>query len=307
MYPNLITNNNLYPAHLSKLFLELYKKIISQRLEAKKLGRDTEAYVLKILVNSVFGKTLFEHHWLYDPLVGLRVTINGQLYMLMLVEQLVLGGFKVISANTDGLVTLVPHENRGKYFSICEEWSKSTKFDLEFTKYSKYIRRDVNNYITIKENGDIKEKGEFLQYDNLSLRQGVDKPIISKALYNFFVNKIPIDSTIYNEKNIYYFCTAKRVDNKFINEFHSFENNLYKIEEQQKSVRFFISLNGGTLYKVDKTNNKYISYCVNRKITILNDNRNNKDIKDYFIDYGYYIKETQKIIDEIINPQLTLF
>jgi DNA polymerase elongation subunit (family B) len=67
-------------------------------MEAKKVGKDTEAYVLKILVNSVFGKTLFEHHWLYDPLVGLRVTINGQLYMLMLIEKLTLAGFKVISA-----------------------------------------------------------------------------------------------------------------------------------------------------------------------------------------------------------------
>lgn len=56
MYPMLIINNNLYPAHLSRLFLDLYKKIIDQRLKAKELGKDTEAYVLKILVNSVFGR-----------------------------------------------------------------------------------------------------------------------------------------------------------------------------------------------------------------------------------------------------------
>jgi hypothetical protein len=59
-YPNLIINNNLYPAHLNRTFVSLYKKIIDQRLEAKKEGRDTEAYVLKILVNSVFGRYLFE-------------------------------------------------------------------------------------------------------------------------------------------------------------------------------------------------------------------------------------------------------
>ena len=306
-YPNLIINNNLYPAHLNRTFVSLYKKIIDQRLEAKKEGRDTEAYVLKILVNSVFGKTLFEHHWLYDPLVGLRVTINGQLFMLMLIEQLSEAGFKVISANTDGLITLVPENEYDKYISTCENWMEQTNFDLEYTEYKKYVRRDVNNYITIKPNGSIKEKGEFLQYEKIALRQGIDKPIISKALYNFFVDEIPIESTIYNEKDIYAFCTAKRVDNKFVNEFHTLENNLHKIEELQRSIRFYISTNGGTLYKVDKENNKYINYCVGRKVTILNNNKDIKDISDYNIDYGYYIKETQKIIDVIINPQLTLF
>lgn len=305
MYPSLMINNNLYPAHLSKLFLDLYKKIIDQRLEAKKAGKETEAYVLKILVNSVFGKTLFEHHWLYDPLVGLRVTINGQLYMLMLIERLTLAGFKVISANTDGLVTLVHDEEL--YKQVCNEWSNDTKFNLEYTYYEKYVRRDVNNYVTVKANGSTKEKGEFLQYEKISLRQGIDKPIISKALYNFFVKGEPIESTIYDETDIYAFCIAKKVDSKFVNEFHTLENSLHKIEELQRSVRFFVSLNGGTLYKVDRTNNKYINYCVGRKVTILNNNQNNKDIKDYFIDYGYYIKEAKKIIDEIINPQLSLF
>ena len=308
MYPTLMVNNNLYPAHLSKLFIKLYKKIIEQRLEAKKLDRKTDAYVLKILLNSVFGKTLYEHHWLYDPLVGLRTTINGQLYMLMLIEQLSIDGLKVISANTDGIVTLLPsYTHLYYYMQVCDKWSKETKFTLEYTNYSKYIRRDVNNYIVIKDGNGTKEKGDFTQYEKLSLRQGIDKPIVSKALYNFFVNDIPIESTIYDEVDINSFCIAKKTDNKFTNEFHTLKDNLHNIEELQKTVRFYVSTNGGTLYKVDKTNNKYINYCVNRKVTILNNNQNNKDIKDYNIDYGYYIKETNKIIDEIINPQLSLF
>jgi len=305
MYPNLIINNNLYPAHLSSLFLDLYKNIVQQRLKAKKEGRSTEAYVLKILVNSVFGKTMYEHHWLYDPLVGLRVTINGQLYMLMLIEALTLAGFAVLSANTDGIVSLV--HDRELYKEVCNKWSKRTKFNLEYTDYKKYVRRDVNNYIVIKYNDSVKEKGVFLQSDEISLRQGIDKPIISKALYNLYVHNTPIESTIYDEQNIYSFCIAKKTDKKFVNEFHTIENGSHKIEELQKTVRFYISTNGGRLYKVDKLENKYISYCINRQVSILNNNNNNKDIKDYNIDYGYYIKETNKIVDEIINPQLSLF
>ena len=85
------------------------------------------------------------------------------------------------------------------------------------------------------------------------------------------------------------------------------KNNIHHIEELQKTVRFYISTNGGTLYKVDRDNNKYINYCVNHRVTILNDNRNSKDIKDYNIDYSYYIYEVHKIINTIIDPQLTLW
>ena len=330
MYPNLVVINELFPAHLSRKFLDLYKQIIEHRIKAKKEGRDTEAYVLKILVNSVFGKTLYEKHWLYDPLVGLRVTINGQLYMLMLIELLVINNFKVISANTDGLVTLVPKERETEYKEICKQWEKYTKFDLEFTEYIKYVRKDVNNYITIKSNKSTKEKGDFLQADKISLRQGIDRPIISKALYNYFVHNVPIEQTIRDSNNIYDFCVAKKVDKKFTNEFHTLVDNLHHIDVLQRSVRYYVSTNGGALYKVDrehkegkwknymcgfgeenpnagKISPQYINYCVNRKVTILNNNKDFKDIKDRNIDYGYYISETQKVVDQIINPQLTLF
>jgi DNA polymerase elongation subunit (family B) len=307
MYPSLIIQHRLFPAHLSKQFLELYKKIIVQRIEAKNAGNETESYVLKICLNSVFGKTLYEHHWLYDPLVGLRVTINGQLYMLMLIDQLVKAGFKVISANTDGLVTIVPKEKEIEYKQICEEWCITTQFALEYTTYSRYIRRDVNNYITIKQDGSTKGKGDLLEIEKISLRQGIDKPIVSKALYEYFVHGKLITDTIYGEDNIYNFCVAKKVDAKFINEYHTLVDNIHHIDELQKTVRYYVSTNGGTLYKVDRDHNKYINYCVGRKVTILNNNKINKDIKDYNIDYGYYITETNKIIDTIINPQLTLF
>ena len=307
MYPSIMLQNHLYPAHLSSLFLHVYEDIIKRRITAKNEGNEEESYALKICLNSVFGKTLYQHHWLYDTLVGLRVTINGQLYMLMLIEALALAGFKVISANTDGLITLVPKDKYNEYIEVCQTWEIWSKLKLEYTNYSKYIRKDVNNYITIKEDGSTKEKGDFLSVDKISLRQGIDKPIISKALYNYFVKGIAVEETIYNDDCIYNFCIAKKTDAKFVNEFHTLKNNIHHIEELQKTVRFYISTNGGTLYKVDRDNNKYINYCVNHRVTILNDNRNSKDIKDYNIDYSYYIYEVHKIINTIIDPQLTLW
>ena len=44
--------------------------------------------------------------YLYDPKCTYKVTINLQLCLLMLIEALELKGIKVISANTDGIVSL---------------------------------------------------------------------------------------------------------------------------------------------------------------------------------------------------------
>lgn len=323
MYPTLIANNNIHPQHLGSAFIQKYKEVIDERLRKKTESADRTltqsardearaiADTLKIALNSAYGKMKYEHHWLYDPLAALRVTINGQLYLLMLIERLVNRGFKVISANTDGIITIVPKIRETEYKKLCSQWEEVTNFNLEFTYYKKYARRDVNNYIAITEDDKVKTKGEFiipdiknLYKDQFMLRRGFDKPIIAIALNEYFINNIPIEDTIRNHKDIYDFCIAKKTDSKFTNEYHTIENGEGKIEKLQQSVRYFISTVGGSLFKRDPEENKLISYCVGKRVTLFN---NYFDSEDYKIDYAFYINETQKIIDEIIKPQLKLF
>lgn len=304
MYPTLILNHNLKPAHLTFDFITVYRNIVERRLKAKLNGDKNEADTLKITANSTFGKTLNENHWLYDPLVGLRTTINGQLYILMLIEKLSLYGFKVISANTDGIVTIVPKDKRELYNICCKEWEDKTNFSLEFTEYKKYIRRDVNNYITLKKDNKTKEKGIFVVDPNL--QQVIDKPIISKALYDYFINNVPVKDTIMNCKDVLQFAVAKRTDDKFVNEYHFIDKHNNKgITKLQKTVRFYMSTGSGSLYKRDPKDNKLISYCTDSPVTLLL-HLGNPSL-DKHINYNYYIKETYKIINLIEVKQLTLF
>ena len=323
MYPNMIVNNNIHPEHLGDVFIQKYKEVIQQRLEAKRKAKDhtlteqerakylTEADTLKITVNSAFGKMGYEHHWLYDPLAMLRVTINGQLYLLMLIEYLTKNRFEVVSANTDGIVTIVPKNREDEYKSICKKWEEATRFDLEYTYYKTYARTTVNDYIAIKHNGDVKTKGDFnvpdmskIHEDTFMLRRGFDKPIIAIALNEFFKNDTPIKETILNHDDIYDFCTSKKTDKKFINEFHHVKDGIACIDKLQQSVRYYVSTDGGSLYKKESESGKMINYCVGKRVTIFNDYFYSDN---YNIDYNYYIAETQKLIDEIIKPQLTLF
>lgn len=310
MYPTLLINHQLCPSHLDKAFIKKYEEIKNERLLAKKEGNKAKAEGLKVTLNSSWGKYNNENFWLYDPLQAYRITVNGQLYIMTLIEDLIINNFEVISCNTDGITTKVNKNKEQEYYDICNKWSNNNKFQLEYTYYTLYARKDINNYICQTKEGKIKEKGDFvtdnlLKTNNTKLK-GVDKKIIALALHDYFINNKPIKDTIINHDNIYDFCTAQRIDNKFVNEYHYIENKKEHIKILQKTLRFYISKDGGTLYKSDMQNNKRIAYCVNRQQTIFN-NFIEKSISDYNIDYGYYITETQKIIDLIINPQLSLF
>lgn len=312
MYPTTMINNKCYPEHLGEKFLKKFKQIRDDRLIEKSRGNKIKSEGFKLIMNAAIGKTRNKYSFLYDPMVNLQITINGQLYILMLIERLTKAGFQIISANTDGIVTLVNDENL--YKKICNKWEEETDYGLEYTYYKKYIRRDVNNYLAVKQNNEIKEKGiftksEITEFNNSTdpLNRGWDKPIVSIALYNYFINSIPIKETITNHKNIYNFCIAKRIDDKFTNEFHNIKNGIYTKENLQRSVRYYVSTNGGVLLKTCEQENKASNYEVNKKITIFNDYIKYDDFLKYNIDYSYYINNAQKIIDLIINPQLTLF
>jgi DNA polymerase elongation subunit (family B) len=310
MYPTLLINHQLCPEHLSNKFIQKYTDVRNERLRAKHNNEKDKAEGLKTVLNSTWGKYNNENFWLYDPLQAYRITVNGQLYIMMLIEDLMLKEFEVISCNTDGITTIVKKDQSNLYYNICRNWEIKTKFELEYNYYTLYSRRDVNNYICQYNNNKLKEKGDFITTNltktNNTKLKGVDRKIIAIALREFFINNVSIQNTILNHQNIYDFCTSQRTDDKFINEYHYLKNNEKIIEKLQKTIRYYISKSGGTLFKVDPKENKYINYCVNRQVTIFNQYIK-KDIKDYNIDYGYYISETQKIIDQIIPKQLKLW
>lgn len=302
MYPATIINYGLWPEHLDRRMLTKYREIRDNRLIAKKAGENTKQEALKLILNSTGGKFNAQHHWLYDPLQFYRMTVNGQLMLLMLIERLQLSKFKVISCNTDGVTTIVEKNRIDAYNKICKEWEADTQFELEYVNYKKYIRTAVNSYIAVSKK--IKLKDIFVT--DTPLQKGVDKKIIAIALQEYFIHNKSIKDTIMNHTNIYDFCIAMRTDPKFTTEYHTIKNNTLNIQQLQKTNRYYISKHGGKLFKVDKKENKSIDYCVGRQVIIFNDYIE-KPISEYDIDYGYYISETQKIIDLIIPPQLTLF
>jgi len=78
----------IYPPHLGVEILEILKTLTDQRLEAKRVGDTITSDSLKLSINSCFGQNGDKHSFMYSPTSMLKVTINGQLFMLMLIEKL---------------------------------------------------------------------------------------------------------------------------------------------------------------------------------------------------------------------------
>ena len=222
LYPNIIINNNIFPAHLSKDFVRILSNITKERIAAKKAGLKVKAEGMKILINSVFGKLNSDTFWLEDALGMLKTTISGQLYILMLIEKLALNNIKVISANTDGVVCLIKRSQLDRYYEIAKEWENKTNFELEFTDYKKYIRTTVNDYIVEKSdeymikhpNDDsIKEKGMYVR--EVGLNKGYSYPIIPEVYYQYFINNKSIIETLKDCYDILDFCVSQKSGKEF--------------------------------------------------------------------------------------------
>lgn len=91
-----------------------------------------------------------EHHWLYDLKAMYEVTLNNQLFLLMLIEKLEQAGIHVFYANTDGVNAFVGKDQEQKYYEICQWWQNYTGFVLDYEDYKKCIIRDVKLLASLK-------------------------------------------------------------------------------------------------------------------------------------------------------------
>ena len=172
-YPSIMAYYGVAPKHMVKsAFRNLIQWMKDTRVGVKHsneavidgIPRDVFALVLKIVINSIYGKFGFEQGPLYDRLATLEVTINGQLMMLMLCEELELNDIPIISANTDGIMVKVYEDKREEFDRITKDWQNKTGMSADSDVLHCLIARDVNNYIAqFRSKGKLKDelKGDF--------------------------------------------------------------------------------------------------------------------------------------------------
>ena len=73
MYPSLLIAYEFYPKHLGKEFLEVYKQIKDERIEAKHNGNKIKNETYKLSLNGLAGNLQNEHNFCYSPLAVMQI------------------------------------------------------------------------------------------------------------------------------------------------------------------------------------------------------------------------------------------
>lgn len=319
LYPSMLIEYEFYPKHLGKEFLEVYKQIKDERIEAKHNGDKVKNETLKLALNGLSGNLQNEHNFCYSPFAVMQIRINGQLLLLMLAEKLTQIGCRIVQANTDGLFVLLKKDVYSKANSICREWEQLTKLTLEEDRFKAMYQYAINDYFAITEDNKVKEKGMFIT--TVKLGKGLTPKIIPKAIISFFKDGISVEDTIKNCTDIRDFLMSEKTGKQWHVE--------YMNEEQQRTNRFYASTNGGYLWKWKDTGHKegeiitytepyvgehkykasarqYQNMLTASGVTLLN-KFDDKPIEERKINYRYYIMEAYKIIRDLKPLQLSLW
>lgn len=319
LYPSMLIEYEFYPKHLGKEFLEVYKQIKDERIEAKHNGDKVKNETLKLALNGLSGNLQNEHNFCYSPFAVMQIRINGQLLLLMLAEKLTQIGCRIVQANTDGLFVLLKKDAYSKVNSICREWEQLTKLTLEEDRFKAMYQYAINDYFAITEDNKVKEKGMFITA--VKLGKGLTPKIIPKAVISFFKDGIPVEDTIKNCTDIRDFLMSEKTGKQWHVE--------YMNKEQQRTNRFYASTNGGYLWKWKDTGHKegeiitytepyvgerkykasarqYQNMLTASGVTLLN-KFDDKPIEERKINYRYYIMEAYKIIRDLKPLQLSLW
>lgn len=283
-YPAIILNCELRPRHMGAPFSAVYKSLVQKRLAAKKANDSVAADALKITINGSFGKFGSPYSILYSPTLLIQTTITGQLALLMLIEALESRGIPVVSANTDGVVVKCPRDKIVQMELVAMMWEDKTGFVTEETQYRAIYSRDVNNYVAVKDDGNLKLKGA---YAPAGLQKNPTNEICIGAVAKHLTDGSPIEESIRNCRDVRKFVTIRQVKGGAL------KGNQYL----GKAVRWYYAKGEtGTInYKV---NNYTVARTEGAKPLMELPEMLPEDIN-----YEWYIEEANKLLADVGAPK----
>lgn len=318
LYPNSMINFGYCSRSMTEA--DAYKKLVETRLKAKKAGDKEKANALKLVVNTVYGAMLNQYNELEDRKSGRAVCITNQLAMTQLIVMLSrrCTSIDFININTDGLMFFIDRREDLKASEIITEWERQTGFEMERDDFSKVYQKDVNNYIGIKIDGQIKTKGGFVSLYNGGSFKTNSLQIIDKAVVEYLVKGAPPEETIRREMDIFKFQSIVKTGGTFEGSYHYINGERIKIQKVNRVYAVKNECYGQIVKgkwitekrKKDKSTGQMISEPVNPPIwqesTIpecpphaFTDNENILTIED--LDLDYYVGMAQGRINKYIN------
>ena len=170
-----------------------------------------------------------------------------------------------------------------------EKWEERTQLKMEYAEYTKFISKDVNNYLAVKVNGEIHAKGSYVKDLN---DLDYDLPIVNEALRNYMIFGTLPEITINACSDFRKFQKLVSLSKKY--KWVEHENGHGTTKFVNKAYRIFASTdnNDGRLMKCDGVRNPAKFGNTPDRCFICNDDIRNMPIpskldRQYYIDLAY--------------------
>lgn len=161
-----------------------------------KASKDPKEKTYKNVLTNTYGGMKYEYNPLFDPMHGNNIAINGQLILTHLI--ILLKSFaKLVQSNTDGIIIAYEEEQKQNIIELLQLFEKQYDLSFDVDLITKIAQRDVNNYCIKYENGKIKAKGRMANFNGGTWERN-SLHIIDKALVDYYMYGIPVQTTIIN-------------------------------------------------------------------------------------------------------------
>ena len=193
----------------------IYKKRLELKLTPKsKWTAEDKIFVpaAKLILNTTYGAMGNKYLNLYDDYMRTKVCRLGQIILLSISNKLykTIPDLKVIQTNTDGVLVYARRSDFDKIQQIVDEFSAISQFAFEIEEDNKLWQLNVNNYVAIHDDSEIKNKGgafvtSIYQKGTNKLRP-LGNYCIPKAQINFYTKGTNPIQHLLDNKTISDFC-----------------------------------------------------------------------------------------------------
>ena len=291
LYPNIMRIYGLLSRAARKPEMLGYVLDTSMRLKAEGKKKEREPY--KRQCNIFYGAEGDKFNPLYDPLHRTLVCVFGQVFLIDLIDKIEDIIF-LINSNTDGIFFKVKKKDVPELKRRVSEWERRTKLEMEYSEFTKFISKDVNNYLAVKADGGIHAKGAYVKDLN---DLDYDLPIVNEALRNYMIFGTPVEVTINSCTDFRKFQKIVKLSNKYRWVEHENGQGLTKFDN--KAYRVFASncSTDGRLLKCDGVRNPAKFGNTPDRCFIYNDDLKGVSIPDK-LDRQYYIDLAKKRLED---------
>lgn len=294
LYPNLMRIYKLLSRAARKPEMLTYILDTSMRLKAEGKKKEREPY--KRQCNIVYGASGDKTNPLYDPLMRNLVCVYGQVFFIDLIDKIE-DIAQILNSNTDGIFFKVKKKDLPELYRRVEAWEKRTQLKMEYAEYTKFVSKDVNNYVAVMTSGKLHCKGAYVkELSDLDY----DLPIVNQAVKDYIVYGISVEDTIFGCRELRKFQKIVKLSNKYQWVEHEHERGTTQFDN--KAYRTFASRDDsdGRLMACRMTSKglerKKFGGTADRCF-ICNDDLNSVQIPKK-LDYQWYINMARKRLED---------